>query len=263
MMGSMRRLRRASRRLPPSLLLFAPSVLLGVLGALWLLLRPLDLPTAAPPGVVLLVAAALTVALLTGAWLLESTLPSFRHAGRLLERALLGLRLTLPLSVALALATAVSEELFFRGALLGLVGVWPQALLFGLLHPATRRGWSYTLFTFVAGLAFGYATLWTGSLWAAMLAHFVINLQGFLELRKRQRQRPPDRFTPPIAAASGSRPATPAEVGAAAPEAGSPASSREVAPAIPGSDREGGADRAASPGISESAPPPPREPPVS
>ena len=203
-------------RLPRPLLLFAPSLLLGLIGALWLRFRPLDLEAAAGPLVVLLAAGALAGALLGGAWLLERTLPSFRHAGRLLERALLGLRLNLLLSVALALATAVSEELFFRGALLGLIGVWPQALLFGLLHPATRRGWSYTVFTFVAGLAFGYVTLWTGSLWAAMLAHFVINLQGFLELRSRHRRPIPP--TPPGPGAGAAPKPSLATVASASPE---------------------------------------------
>ena len=93
------------------------------------------------------------------------------------------------LAFGLAAATSLSEELFFRGALLPLVGVWGQALLFGLLHPAPLKGWSYTAYTFIAGLAFGYATLLTGSLWAALLAHFVINLQGFLEVRRLQRKR--------------------------------------------------------------------------
>jgi membrane protease YdiL (CAAX protease family) len=184
MAGPMRRIPRPLR----PLLLFLPSLVLGLLGGVWLLFRPLRLEAQAGPLTVLLAAGALLLALLGTGWLLERTLPSFRHAGKLLERALQGLTITLPLALGLALATALAEELFFRGALLGLIGVWGQALLFGLLHPATRRGWSYTLFTFVAGLAFGYATLWTGSLWAAMLAHFVINLQGFLEIRTRQRR---------------------------------------------------------------------------
>jgi membrane protease YdiL (CAAX protease family) len=185
MAGPMRRIPRPLR----PLLLFLPSLALGLLGGVWLLFRPLRLEAQAGPLTVLLAAGALLLALLGAGWLLERTLPSFRHAGKLLERALQGLTITLPLALGLALATALAEELFFRGALLGLIGVWPQALLFGLLHPATRRGWSYTLFTFVAGLAFGYATLWTGSLWAAILAHFVINLQGFLEIRSRQLRR--------------------------------------------------------------------------
>ncbi len=170
-------------------LVFAPSLLFGLLGASWLFFRPLRLEADAGPLTVLLVAAALIVGLLGGAWLLEKFLPSFRFAGKLLECALATFPISLPLAFSLAAATALSEELFFRGALLPLVGVWGQALVFGLLHPAPLKGWSYTVYTFIAGLAFGYATLYTGSLWAAMLAHFVINLQGFLEVRRSQREK--------------------------------------------------------------------------
>lgn len=176
------------------LLLFAPSLLTGLLGGAWLLWRPLTLAADADLLTVLLTAAILAGGLLGGAWLLEKRLPSFRTASKLLERALSRLPISLPLALILAALTSVSEELFFRGALLSLFGaspfgVWGQALVFGLMHPAPLRGWSYTLYTFVAGLAFGYATLLTGSLWAAMIAHFAVNLQGFLEVRRLQRQR--------------------------------------------------------------------------
>ena len=73
-------------------------------------------------------------------------------------------------------------------------GVWGQALIFGAMHPAPLKGWSYTAYTFLAGLAFGYATLLTGNLWAAMIAHFCVNLQGFLEVRRLQRKRTKARY---------------------------------------------------------------------
>ncbi len=170
-------------------LLFAPSLLLGVVGMVWVQFRPLGLEPKVGFTGGLLTAALLVIVLLGGAWLLDKTLPSFRYASKLMERALSTVHLSLPFIFLLAAASSLAEELFFRGALLPLVTVWGQALLFGLMHPATRKGWSYTAYTFVAGLAFGYATLFTGSLWPAVLAHFVINLQGFLEVRRRQRER--------------------------------------------------------------------------
>ena len=156
---------------------------------MWLLFRPLRLDADAGPVTITLVAVGLALALLGGAWALEKLLPSFRFASHLLERALSRLDLSLPLVFMLAALTSVSEELFFRGALLSLVGVWGQALVFGVMHPAPLKGWSYTAYTFIAGLAFGYVTLFTGSLWAAIAAHFVVNLQGFLEVRRSQRRR--------------------------------------------------------------------------
>jgi uncharacterized protein len=170
-------------------IIFLPSLGLGLLGVIWLFFRgfPYQLQTSWLG--LLLTAIALVVVLLGAAWLLEKTLPSFRYASLLLEGALSQLRLTLPLAFALAALSSLAEEVFFRGALMPLLGVWGQALLFGLLHPMPRRAWIYMVFTFVAGVCFGYATLLTGSLIPAILAHFVINLQGFLELRNKQRQK--------------------------------------------------------------------------
>lgn len=177
------------RRLLP----FLPSLLLGAAGALWVVLSPPALPGRAQPLLVVGAAVGLAALLLGAAWLLERLLPSFRHASRLLERALAGLRLSPWLTLLLAAATATGEELFFRGGLMQLLGVWGQALVFGALHPISRRGWSYTLFTFVAGVLFGYAVLLSGSLWTAVLAHFAVNLHGLLSVRRNSRPAPPAR----------------------------------------------------------------------
>jgi uncharacterized protein len=172
-------------------LIFLSSLLLGIIGAVWLFFRPFpyDLKTSLL-GLCLTVIA-LVVGLLGAAWILEKTLPSFRYASGLLEQALSRFTITLPFAFALAALSSVSEELFFRGALMPLIGVWGQALVFGLFHPMPRRAFIYTAFTFLAGLCFGYATLFTGSLYSAIAAHFIINLQGFLELRKKQLRKSP------------------------------------------------------------------------
>ncbi|ADI15672.1 Abortive infection protein [Truepera radiovictrix DSM 17093] len=166
---------------------FVPSALTGLVGAVWLLLRPFELPARAGPGAILLTATLLTLLLLGAAWLLERTLPSFRFASALLERALASYGFSRLEALALATLTATAEELFFRGALLPVLGVWGQALVFGLLHPMPKRGWSYPLYTFVAGAAFGYAVLVTGSLWTSLLAHFAVNLWGLLTVSRRVR----------------------------------------------------------------------------
>jgi len=176
---------------------FLPSLLTGLLGTAWLFYHPADLGPRAGGPTLALTAAALTLGLLGGAWVLERTLPSFRYASGLLERALARFRPSALEAALLAALTAAAEEVFFRGALQSLVGVWGQALVFGLLHPMPRRGWSYTLYAAASGLAFGYAALLTGSLWPGLVAHFLINLQGLLELRRggreprRRVQQPP------------------------------------------------------------------------
>ncbi len=165
-------------------LLFVPSLALGVLGGAWVLLRPW--PYSVHVGVAWqLLAGVLSAALLLGAaWLLERSVPSFRYASRLMENALRAVSLPAWTTLLLAAATAGAEELFFRGGLLPLIGVLPQALLFGLFHPVPRRAWAYPAFAAVAGLVFGELTLVTGSLLPAMVAHFAVNLQGLWEVRR-------------------------------------------------------------------------------
>jgi uncharacterized protein len=76
----------------------------------------------------------------------------------------------------LALASAVGEELLFRGALAPILGVWPQAVIFALLHVGPGvRFLPWTLSAFVLGLAFGLLHQATGDLGAPIVAHFLIN----------------------------------------------------------------------------------------
>lgn len=170
---------------------FLPSLMLGLGGALWIAVRPLSFQDmfAAERSLaaVAIATAGFLVVVLGSAWVLEQVLPSFRYAGKLMERVLVRLRLPVPAIVLLAVLTAGSEELLFRGALLQEFGVWPQAILFGLLHPATREGWSYPVFAFFSALGFAWLTLYTGTLWAPLAAHFAINLYGLLEARRRSR----------------------------------------------------------------------------
>jgi len=162
------------------LTLALPSLVLLVLTAIgWWLWPPAPSESRlAWPGLVG-VGVATGVALLAGAALLERTVPSFRRTSRRLERLVRDLRLSPGAALAAALVSGVSEELFFRGWLLPTVGVWWQALLFMLLHPAGRSGWAYTAYTGVAALVFGAVTVATESLWPALIAHVAVNLHGF------------------------------------------------------------------------------------
>lgn len=172
---------------------FAPSLVLGLTGAAWIAVRPIGFAGifAAERGLFAVAAATAGFVLvaLGSAWLLERLLPSFRYAGNLMERVLVRLQLPVPAVLLLAALTAASEEILFRGALLQEFGIWPQAILFGLLHPATRKGWSYPVFAFFAALGFAWLAQFTGTLWAPIAAHFTINLYGLLEARKGSTRR--------------------------------------------------------------------------
>lgn len=83
--------------------------------------------------------------------------------------------------VALAAYPAFSEELLWRGAVLGNVG--PAPLCIGLAAAAaTPFGWPLSKsgvfrgFMFVSGIVYGCVFVVTGSVWAAMIAHATAEL---------------------------------------------------------------------------------------
>lgn len=100
-------------------------------------------------------------------------------------RGLLG-RLTEGEALVLALSSGIGEEVFFRGALLPVAGLWLQAAVFALLHVApadagrARQFLPWTAMAFVMGLAFGALALLLGDLGGPMVAHVTIN---YLNLR--------------------------------------------------------------------------------
>jgi membrane protease YdiL (CAAX protease family) len=78
----------------------------------------------------------------------------------------------------LALLSSVSEELFFRGAMLPVWGLAISTICFGLLHIGPGRNFLvWTLTALLAGWGFGALTTAAGGpLLAAMVAHAVVNL---------------------------------------------------------------------------------------
>ena len=80
----------------------------------------------------------------------------------------------------IALIPAVGEELLFRGVLQRIfsdwfrnrhLGIWVVALLFSIMH------YQFTglLPRILLGASFGYLYIWTRSIWAPILAHFLNN----------------------------------------------------------------------------------------
>jgi membrane protease YdiL (CAAX protease family) len=86
----------------------------------------------------------------------------------------------------LAAASALGEEIFFRGAMLDAWGPWLSSLVFALLHvPPRRELWPWTVSAGLLGLSLAALTMWTGNLGAAVAAHFVINLINLAYITRR------------------------------------------------------------------------------
>ena len=87
----------------------------------------------------------------------------------------------------LAAASALGEELFFRGALLPVVGLLPSSVLFALMH--VRAQWRFlpwTIMSFIMGLAMGLMYMTIGDLSAPIVAHFTINLLNLEYIAKTE-----------------------------------------------------------------------------
>lgn len=81
-------------------------------------------------------------------------------------------------------ASALGEELLFRGALVPLLGIMASSLAFGLLHQVRGRGrWIWAGWAAVMGMLFALLFMTTGSLLGPLLAHAIVNVQNLRFLR--------------------------------------------------------------------------------
>jgi membrane protease YdiL (CAAX protease family) len=84
----------------------------------------------------------------------------------------------------MAVASGVGEELFFRGLLTPLVGVWLSSAAFGLLHQMRGKArWAWALWATIMGLVFATLFKLTGHLAGPIAAHVAINSANLRYLR--------------------------------------------------------------------------------
>ena len=169
------------------------SALLGT-AALWSVLGRLDLATALRPSLGALavgaacgLALATTLPLVTADWAPRMLLlRGLRRAWDSLETDL-GPSLGMREVIVLAVCSAISEEVFFRGVLQREVGIVAASTIFGLLHPL---GIAYVVWAGTVGAGLGALYIATGSLAAPAAAHGVYNLLALVYLRRRS--NPPE-----------------------------------------------------------------------
>jgi uncharacterized protein len=81
----------------------------------------------------------------------------------------------------LGLLPGLSEELLFRGVIVGglgygLLGLFGAALCFGLLHMSSAKQWPYALWAGIVGLILGGGLIFTSNLLVPIVAHIFCNL---------------------------------------------------------------------------------------
>jgi membrane protease YdiL (CAAX protease family) len=94
----------------------------------------------------------------------------------------------------LGVASAASEELFFRGLLTTAFGLVVSSLAFGLLHQVRGPArWVWAAWATVMGFLFGALLLATGSILGPIVAHAAINVANLRFLRDTEIEAPKAR----------------------------------------------------------------------
>ena len=87
--------------------------------------------------------------------------------------------------IVLALLSGFSEELFFRGAMQPVLGLFWTSAIFGALHTGPKRAFfAWSVWAFVMGLLFGWIYDYTGVLWGPVLSHVFINQRNLTYMQR-------------------------------------------------------------------------------
>lgn len=88
--------------------------------------------------------------------------------------------------VIITLIVGICEELLFRGALQYAFGPYWTSIIFAAIHFRYLKHWIPTGWVFVSSYALGYIYIESGTLWAPILCHFMIDLISGLIISLRR-----------------------------------------------------------------------------
>lgn len=128
---------------------------------------------------------ALAMLMLLVDWLISSVMPEDAIDDGGINRMLFRNRPVWHI-LCIAIVVAICEELLFRGAIQYAFGPYWTSILFALIHIRYLKHWIPTGWVFVSSYGLGYIYIQTGSLWAPILCHFMIDLISGLALRFRR-----------------------------------------------------------------------------
>ncbi|CQR56911.1 CPBP family intramembrane glutamic endopeptidase [Paenibacillus riograndensis] len=86
----------------------------------------------------------------------------------------------------IAAIVSVCEELLFRGAVQHTFGLYWTSILFAVIHVRYLRHWIPTGWVFLSSYGLGYIYIHSGTLWAPILCHFIIDVFSGLVIRYRR-----------------------------------------------------------------------------
>lgn len=88
----------------------------------------------------------------------------------------------------IALMVSICEELLFRGAIQHAFGPYWTSILFALIHVRYLKHWLPTGWVFLSSYGLGYVYIHTGTIWAPILCHFLIDLISGMLIRFRRKE---------------------------------------------------------------------------
>lgn len=88
--------------------------------------------------------------------------------------------------IVIAALVAICEELLFRGAIQHAFGPYWTSIIFAMIHIRYLKHWIPTGWVFLSSYGLGYIYIHSGTLWAPILCHFIIDLVSGLIIRLRR-----------------------------------------------------------------------------
>ncbi|WP_410768329.1 CPBP family intramembrane glutamic endopeptidase [Fontibacillus sp. BL9] len=88
--------------------------------------------------------------------------------------------------VLIALIVSICEELLFRGAIQHGLGPYWTSVLFAAIHIRYLKHWIPTGWVFASSYGLGFIYVQTGTLWAPIICHFLIDLISGLAIKYRR-----------------------------------------------------------------------------
>ncbi|MEJ8304614.1 type II CAAX endopeptidase family protein [Saccharibacillus sacchari] len=91
---------------------------------------------------------------------------------------------------AIAAIVSICEELLFRGALQYHLGPYWTSIVFAVIHIRYLRHWLPTAWVFASSYGLGWIYLQSGTLWAPIICHFLIDfISGIMIKRREQKEQ--------------------------------------------------------------------------
>jgi membrane protease YdiL (CAAX protease family) len=91
--------------------------------------------------------------------------------------------------VVICFTVSVCEELLFRGAIQYAIGPYWTSILFAAIHIRYLRHWIPTGVVFVISYGLGWIMIQSGTIWAPIVAHFLIDLILGCIIRLRREEK--------------------------------------------------------------------------